>query len=261
MTARGAVTCLCALGALLAGAVPAHGAIHGTTAFTCKEEKGGGSFADPHCKEAKSEGSYAHVAIVENTTTEISVSNETTGGSTQSFKYKYSMAGIAFTLTATGVTGTGWMENSVSGEEHYAHGEVALTFTGVTVSGPSGCKAYAHTGEGGMGEAGVITTDTLVVTTKGQGDALRIDPKEGNILARYFLTGCKLEALNGTDTVRGGIIGAPSGATLGISVEGLNGNPGTTSGGGAEGTLTVKAKNPNVAEDTYKPISPTTVET
>jgi|GEM_PF-1382083 len=277
---RGALG-LCMLCALLVCAVAAQGAAAttGTTAFTCNEKKepGGVGFSKGHCRAEDAVGTgakYEHVAVAQNTTTEISGSNKTTEGGTETFKLKYTMAGIVFSFNATGVTVTGSLENQLDASgEHYIQGQVSLKFTGVT-SSVTGCKVYADLG-GETGEAGVIQTETLSLTTKGQGDKVKIEPLAGEVLARYWQKECKVESLNGTDTVRGVLTGTPNGSTLKFThaettTQGLGGTPGTSGGGGGgggpgsstgiEGTLTIQARDPLIGGE-FKAISPTTVET
>ncbi|HEX5608660.1 MAG TPA: hypothetical protein VFX45_01050 [Solirubrobacterales bacterium] len=267
---------LCMFCALLVGAVAAQGAAaatNGTTAFTCKEKKeaGGAGFSKAHCTKADSVESgakFEHVEIAKGTSTEISISNESTGGSTVPFLLKYSMGGVAVPFTATGVTGSGTMENAIDAEtgEHYSRGEGTLTFTGVTTSLP-GCKVATDTSEGGIGELGVIHTEPLVMTTKGQGDALKVEAKNPLLVATFHLTGCTNSALNGTDSVRGSVKGVPSGSTVqfthaaSTAENSLEGALGTSTKAGVEGSLTVKAKDPKIGGDEFKPISPTTITT
>ena len=269
MTGRLTIAGLCALCVLAFGGLAASAAFatNGTTGFTCTNA-GGGQFSDAHCKEAKAGGSFAHTAIPQGTTTELSISNETTGGAAEPFKLKYRFpGGTSFQVTATGVSGTGWLTNAVAANgEHYMHGEATLTLTGVTAVG--GCKAYTDSAEEGMPEAGVIHTEPLVLTTKGEGDSVRIEPKEGSVLARFYLTECLIEELSGTGSASGGIKGAPNGATVKYSHVTTTSDktlsvsaPFSLGGAGVEGSLTLKAKDPRIGEDTYKPISPTTVET
>ena len=141
MLRRRTTVCLCMLGALLAGVLAAQGAVaatNGKTAFTCKERKeaGGAGFSKAHCTNADAVGSgakFEHVQIASGTTTEVSVSNETTGGSTPPLASKNTMGGVAVPFTATKVTGSGSLENAVDAGtgEHYIHGEGVLTFTGM----------------------------------------------------------------------------------------------------------------------------------
>ena len=279
MHRRKAIVGLCMACALLASAFATQGAAaatKGTTAFTCKEKKegGGAGFSKAHCAAADAVGSgakFEHVSVAPNTTTEVLGSNETTEGSTQPFKLKYTMAGVAFTFNATGVQIAGSLENRLDASgEHYVEGEATLTFTGVTSSN-TGCKVYTDAG-GEVKEAGVIHTEPLTVTTKGQGDHLLFVPKGGGeVIARFWQKECKVSALDGTDTVRGfGLTSTTDGSTIKfthneVTVGGfLGGTAGTSGGGGAvgiEGSLTIKGRDPSIAEDVYKPISPTTVET
>jgi len=272
------IVSLCVLCAVLGGVLGAQtalGATKGTTAFTCKEKKepSGAGFSKAHCKKEDAVGTgakYEHVGVAQNIATEVSGSNQTTEGASQAFILKYTMAGVSFTFTATGVTATGSLENRLDASgEHYVQGEASLKFTGVT-SSVTGCKVYADLG-GETGEAGVIQTEKLLLTTKGQGDKVKIEPKVGEVLARYWQKECKVEALNGTDTVGGSLTGTPNGSTIQFNhaettaANTLRGTPETSGGIGAptgmEGALTIQAKDPSIGGDTFRAISPTTVET
>ncbi|HEX5608662.1 MAG TPA: hypothetical protein VFX45_01060 [Solirubrobacterales bacterium] len=275
MHRRRAIAGLCILCALVASAVATQGALaatNGTTAFTCKERKeaGGAGFSKAHCTgndAVESGAKYEHVAVASDTTTEVALSNEATGGAPQTMTVKYTMSGVAITLKATGVTGAGWMKNAVSESgEHYAYGEAVITFTGVTTNLP-GCQVYTDGPEGEKGEQGVLHTELLSISTQGQGDKLKISPKSGEVLAKFQLLGCNNAGLNGTDTFRGSIGGVPNGATVTFThVKGTEegtmiGTSITTGKAALEGALAIKAKDPEIAEDPYTPISPTTVAT
>ncbi|HEX5610847.1 MAG TPA: hypothetical protein VFX45_12240 [Solirubrobacterales bacterium] len=270
MNGRRAVVGLCMLCALLVSALAAQGAsaagTKGTTAYTCTNSglgtPVGNKFKDAHCKEVdNTNGTFRHVEIAANTTTELSGSNETTGGAKENTLLKATIAGSAFTLTGTETTGSGWMTNATEGKEHYAHGEGTITYSGVTASG--GCKVFTDSGAG-KGAEGVIHTEPLKATTKGQGDALKFEPKEGTVFARFLLEGCTNTGINGTYTVTGSvkttsIEGATSKFTHANTTEQntlkLNG----TIKAGIEGVLTLKSR--SVATDPYTALSATTVET
>ncbi|HEX5610844.1 MAG TPA: hypothetical protein VFX45_12225 [Solirubrobacterales bacterium] len=245
MNGRRAIVGLCMLCALLVSAFAAQSASAvGTTAYTCKETGKGPGFSDAHCKTASEAGPFQHVAITLNQTTELSGSNETTGGTKENTLLKATIAGSAFTLTGKTTSGSGWMTNATEGEEMYAHGEGVITYTEVTASG--GCKVFTDSGAG-KGEEGVIHTETLKASTKGQGDALKFEPKEGTVFARFLLEGCTNTGINGTYTVTGSvktssITGATSNFTHANTTEQntlkLNG----TIKAGIEGILTLKSR-------------------
>ena len=149
--------------------------------------------------------------------------------------------------------------------EHYAFGETATTYTGVTVAKPGGCKVY--TDNGSKGEEGVIHTEKLRATTRLQNDSGKLEPgaESGGVFARFLLEGCINSGLNGTYTVTGSVKCPTEGATIKCShLETTSQNTLKLNGAikaGVSVTTTPKAKNPAIEGDSYKAISPTTVET
>jgi hypothetical protein len=247
-------------------------ATHGTTGFTCKKkkEKGGAGFSRAHCASADvvSEGAeYEHVAIAENTTTEVKGSNAKTSGETTTstiVKFKSVVAGSEVELQATGWEGSGSMENRRDAEtgEHYVQEEGSLTFTGVTVTKPAGKGCKVLTGAGGA--EGTVDTNQLSVTSKGQGDALKFQPKEGTTFLNFTLSACSVGALNGTVTVTGSLTGNPDGAVVSFSHSKVT-EQGTLKCGsqkaGLEGIVTISSRDPILEETEFTPLSVTTVET
>ncbi|HEX5608671.1 MAG TPA: hypothetical protein VFX45_01105 [Solirubrobacterales bacterium] len=239
--------------------LPTQGATaSGTTAFTCKSGSGAG-FSDAHCKTAVGSGaSFRHESIAQDSSTELTSSNETTGGASESTKLKATLAGTSFTFTATTATGSGSMTNGKEGEEHFAHGEGSITYTGVTSTG--GCKVFTDSGAG-KGEEGVIHTEPLKASTKGQGDALKFEPASGTVFARFLLEGCTNTGINGTYTVTGSIKTTSIEGTTGSVTHAdtttqntlkLNG----TIKAGLEGTLTFKGR--ANSGQSYSPLGATT---
>jgi hypothetical protein len=228
----------------------------GTTAYTCAS--GSGSFSDAHCKTfVGGGGSFVHKSIANNTTTELTGSNETTGGVKDSTKLKFTLAGIAMTITATDNTISGWMTNAEEGGEMYAHGEGTATKTGVTSTGP--CTVKTHSPD--AGEVGVVHTEPIKGSTKGQGDAVKFEPTEGNVLARFTLDDCPNPLINGTYTVTGSIKSTSiEGATVNFTHADtttqntlrING----TIKAGIEGTVTFKTRNNST--EAYTALSATT---
>jgi hypothetical protein len=260
---RRAIIGLCMLSALLVNAFAAQGAsAAGTTAYTCAATgtATGTKFSDAHCKTSNAAGEFRHVAIANGTTTELTASNETTGGAKAMTFLKATLAGAAFTLTATTMTGTGSMENVEDGEM-VAKGEGTATFTGVTASG--GCKVFTDDPITGTGEEGVIHTEPLKATTKGQGDAVKFEPKTGTVLARFELANCTNFGINGTYTVTGSVRSSSiEGATVNFThVDTTTQNTLKLNGtikAGLEGTATLKSKAPGDGAGTHKPLSATT---
>jgi hypothetical protein len=280
MNGRRSVIGLCMLFALFVSAFAAQSAsaVNGTTAFTCASTASGAGFSKEHCKPSDAVGSgaaFKHVEIPQDTTTEITGSNETTAGATDVTKLKATINGISTEIQAKVTTGSGWMENKKEGAgdpnpgEHFAIGHGTITYTAAEVTAPAGkgCTVSTDIDPLNMGEPGVVHTEPLKATTTGQGDALKFEPTTGSIFTRFYITGCAgseaLVALNGTYTVTGSVIGTPDGATTNFThtktteqnTLKLNGSIKS----GLEGTLTIKGR--ANSSEAYKPISSTTVST
>jgi hypothetical protein len=254
---RRAIIGLCMLSALLVNAFAAQGAsAAGTTGYTCVEDPNGPLMGE-HCLASGGSGTkHKHASIANNTTTELTASNETTGGVKDVMVLQATVAGASFKLTATTMTASGWMTNAEEGGEMFAHGEGTATFTGVTSD--SGCKVFTHSPKG---EEGVVHTETLKATTKGQGHAVKFEPASGTVLARFILEGCTNPGINGTYTVTGSIkTSSISGATANfMHVDTTNQNTLKLNGtikAGLDGTATFKTR-ANSGEP-YKALSATT---
>jgi hypothetical protein len=253
--------------ALLVSGVSAQGAsaVTGTTAFTCvKVEKGTGAFNESHCKEASGNKEYKHVAIAENTTTSLR------GNAFGAMKLKATVGGVPITTTANSVELTGWMENKVDPGtgEHYIHGEGALIFKEVTVTG-AGKECFVYEDNGGeVGTKGVVGTNMLTATSKGQGDALKLTPAVGVAFRTSWITDAAKSKANcvagGTYTLSGSVTGVPTGATITLSHTETTTQNTLSLGGfkaGMEGTGSLEAEDPNDPSDSWTPLSSTTVTT
>jgi hypothetical protein len=250
--------CVLALGAF---AAQAGAATNGTTAFTCKET-GEGNFTKAHCAAADTgAGKFSHVAIPQNTTTEVSGSNEKTGSETTASTpaiIKTAATGIAsvYTFEASGVTAAGTLTNEIVGTEHVARGTLTFTYTGVKVTSPAetGCKV--------KGEK--IETAPLAVTTAGQGMEIQLAPAEGAKFLEFTVEGCSKAVLNTKGTVNGNINATLDGATLKLS-EGETTEQGTLTVGagpmvvGIGSPTTLSARAPGAGP--FTPLSFTTVQT
>jgi len=260
---------LCAL-LVSAFAAQSASAISGTTAFTCVNVgAGNGAFSDDHCKTTEANGTYKHETISDTLTTELTGNNN--GEST---KLKATVAGAATTLVATGLSGTGTMQNKVAGSgEHYGHGEGTINYTGVTVSGFSGkCHVFKDVA-GAIGTKGAVDTETLTATTEGQGHLLKFTPKSGEVFARFWILDAaeKTSAQGGecnigaTYTVTGSVKGTVNGATTTTTHADTTTQNTLKMGSevgnkaGLEGTLALESR-ANSGES-YKPLSATTVTT
>jgi hypothetical protein len=281
MNGRRAIIGLCMLCALLVSAVAAQGASakeFGTTSFTCANLGGTThQFTKAHCKESdKGAGPFEHVAIAENTTTELTGTNANTGANTETAtvtKLKSVRAGVELELQATGVTNEGpaTMVNkkavNAKGEtEMYVEGEGKILYTGVSVTKPAGkgCEVFktenagppvTHTGKG------EVETKQLAATTKEQGMALKFAPKAGATFAVFYVTNCTVAGLNGTYEVTGSVKGVPDGATTNFEHAAVTTQGTLKLGGqaaGIEGSLTLKGRANST--QAFTPLSVTTVE-
>ncbi|HEX6666466.1 MAG TPA: hypothetical protein VF081_07715 [Solirubrobacterales bacterium] len=244
----------------------------GTTAFTCV--KGQGSLIGEHCLSTGfAAPEYGHVAIPESTTTELTgtnakTKNETTEGSTG--RLKTTVGGVPVELQATGVSGSGWMENKLTASgEHYVHGKGTLTVTGVSVLQPAGrgCKATTDNEEAKEeGEVGVVHTRELTATTEGQGDFLKFEAADKGNLASFFVTcepGKRIEAIEGTWSCSGSAKSVPAGATATfIHSETTTQNTLKCRGSksGIEGNLTLSGREKG-STGVYTPVAATTYTT
>lgn len=264
MTGRKAVVGFCLLCAIALSAVAAQAATastNGTTAFTCRSEGPGHAFARAHCTPADATGGeYEHVSVPEGTTTLVLGTAGTTGGEKAVTKLKYTFGGIPFEFEAKGLDLEGSLTNLKDETGlHYAAGEGKLTYTQVSVAGETqaGCKVKGET----------IETKQLTLTTKGQGDALRLAPKEGEVWAEFKLEGCVQTGQNGTYKLVGSVSGAAQGATVAFTHAGttapktLRVNGATGPIAGIEGSITLNGRDPVLEETAFTPLSFTTVET
>lgn len=263
MARRKKFTGVCWLCVLVLSMIAAQGAAaEGTTAHTCIAVESGAQFSESHCKAAQAGGSgFKHEAIPNDTTTKLTGSG---GGA----KLKSVSTGIQVELQPASLGGEGWMENREENGEMYTHGQMILTLSGITMSLPSGkgCEVFADE-EGAPGAKGLIVTNVLASTTKGQGDFLKIEPLAGEVLATFWIQNCKgsapFEALNKTYTITGSVKGVPNGATvefthLGTTEQNTLKLNGSHSVGkvGLAGTITLSAR--ASAEEALKPLSATT---
>lgn len=277
MIGRRAIVGLCLLCTLTVSAIAAQsaGAVSkGTTAFTCV--KGAGELRGEHClTKGFAAKEYGHVAIAENTTTEIAVTNANTSAETTAstpVAYHITISGIEAEITATTVSGKGSLTNAKEGPgqgvegEHYVHGTGTLTFSGLAMPKPTG---------GGVPACKVkqteITTKELKATTTGQGDNIKFQPASGTTFAEFDIENAPgqtcSEAIVGKYVVSGSVKSQP---VEGMSATAEFNRTATT----AEGTLKTRAKSvgisslrtttgkdPKIEGDAYKPISVTTIET
>jgi hypothetical protein len=260
---------LCALVFSAFAAQGAAAATKGTTAFTCKS--GAGTLRGEHCLTTGSaSATFGHVAIAENTATELSGTNAKTASETTAAAasiLKVTIAGTPLELEATGVSGTGSASNQKAASgEHFVSGTGTIHYTGVKVLKPAGkgCEVFADN-SGVEGTKETVQTEPLKATTEGQGDFLKFEPASGTIFATFFVTCTNPEvpeALKGTYTVTGSLKCPTTGATTICSHEEITTqNTLKTKGSkaGLAGALTISGRSGGAGA--FTPLSNTTVET
>lgn len=252
---------LCAFGVLAVAAQPA-AAVKGTTMYTCKKvTPGTGFFTKAHCKEAdKGTGEFNHVAVAQDTPTEVRTTNAGNGTDTKTAiltRLHTVVSGIELELQSSEGTGTGTLTNikDVASGEHIIAGLGTLTHKAVKVAKPEveGCKV----------KGGEIVSKELALTTQGQEMAMKFAPASGTVIETFELEGCP-EALNGKYELKGSYKATFDGATL-IFTRGATTEAGTLTlrgkPAGVEGTTTIEGRDPTLKEVNYTPLSATTVET
>lgn len=272
MHARKTIIGVCLLCAFAFSAVAAQSAfaIEGTTAFTCASTPGTGTFPTDHCKpvESGTGTAFSHVAIAQDTTTEITGTNAKTNATTTEAEktiLKSQLSGVETEIEATGVHGEGWMENKLDASgEHYVHGEGVITYTGAKLLKPQPAKCKLEKTE--------YSTKQLTATTTGAGMGLTFTPVTPETFIEFTIVKVGAEAcpVAGTYKVTGSVTGEPEGATtvfkhgkVGPPAEGTTGQNTLKLGGnraGVEGKLTIsgRVKGSGAA---YTPLSATTVVT
>jgi len=172
-------------------------------------------------------------------------------------KLKWTFATIPVELQAKGLVLEGSVQNlKAESGEHYVDGEAKLTLTGVSVTSPASCKLKGET----------IESTQLTLTSKGQGDAVRLAPVKGEVIAEFTIQGpgCSVES---PWKLFGSIKGTPDGATVSFThaagtAEGAL-RIGAASGpkAGLEGSITLNGRDPVLEELSYSPLALKTVET
>lgn len=266
MNSRRTIVGLCMLCALVVCALAAQGAnaSKGTTAFTCKKAATeGAGFKKAHCTPNDAVGSKAefqHVAIAEGTTTEISGTNSNTSSNTEqstTVQLKHPVTGINYEIQAGKVSGLGSVTNAVDPvtKEHYVHGTFVVTFEEIVITQPGGGVCSIS--------GGSIKSVEMTATTKGQGDFVLFQPKEGSQLTEYTIVGASCpEAIKGTYKTTGSVKCPLEGATV-VCSHNATTELGTliNRGGvtGIEGKMTLSAR--EFKEEALTATSVTTVET
>lgn len=263
MTARRFVVGLCVLCWLSLSMFAAQGAvaaIKGTTMFTCKKAAGGAGFSKEHCKSADTVGSgasFQHLAVAQDTQTEVRVTNEGTEGIKTPATLRTTISGIEIELQATSTLGQGVSTNKLdpSTGDHFIHGTGSTTYEGVTVIKPAGCAV----------ESASIVTKELTGTSLGQGMAGKLQPAAGTTAAEFNIIGGSCpEAIKGTYKVTGSITCSGDGSTV-ICTHAATTEQGTlkvrNQKVGVEVTTTAKGRDVAAGDTEFTPLAVTTVET
>ena len=257
---------LCALCALVFSGLAAQSAVAGgTTAVTCKPVSENRQFSDAHCKtpQGGAGAGFRHIEIAENTTTEVTVTNEATPGETEGLRLRTIVAGVEFEILASNVHGVGTLHNIMLGGEHVITQTITTAWSKVEVVKPAGKGCVVREKEGGT--VGTITTNSLMVSSEGQGMALKTSPTAGTQLASFFVEGCTVPALNGKKEISGSVASTEiTGATSRFTEAGTT-EQGTLHFGGATGpkaglscTYTYKGKHDAGGDPEYTPLAFTT---
>jgi hypothetical protein len=267
MNGRRAVVGLCMLCALLVSAFAAQSASAvGTTAYTCV--KGGGinpTYNTAHCRPTDGAGEWSHKAIANGTTTELQGNGNNEKGEPITGFLVSTAFGATVELEGKTVSGSGTMTNSEEGGEMIASGSGTITFTNVSVVKPANCKVQTDGPLKEKLESGVIHTEALKATTKGQADRLKFEPVTAPNFARFWIStnlpppaaACPLD--NNTFTVTGSVTGVPNGATTNFTEADTTAQNTLKLNGakaGLSGSLTIEGR--ANSSDTYKPLSVTT---
>jgi hypothetical protein len=221
MRARKTILSLCSLCALLIGAIAAQGAMAASqTAVRCATVASGATFSDAHCKTAKAGGEgFKHEAFtgsVSATLTDLKTGTEREPGTLESV-----VGGLNTILEAKKVEGTGTVANAEASGEMYAEGLAeTLTFSEVTVTNRE-CEIFGITPVTGAKTKGIVKTQPIRGTTKGQAAGLvKFEPQTaGGKFAEFELTGAACpEPLKGLYPVFGTLLSLKTeGATTPIN--------------------------------------------
>ena len=188
---------LCAL-AFSAFAAQSAVAVKGTTAFTCEPAKEGAGFSDEHCEKAVGAGaSFKHSEIKPGVKTQLSVSNNETGGKNSTGKIYALFLGEEIRLEAGGFTSCinkVSLENKENGAKQMeAAGEFCGEFFNVEAKTPVGCKVKK--GVVKVPEKNEIKTVVKKIEEKQQ-MYTEIAAPEKKPLMTFELEGCPVPEMN-----------------------------------------------------------------
>lgn len=209
MIGRAAVLGMTTLCAMAFSAIVAQGATaHGTTAFRCTEESAEVGFADAHCENAAtgSEVKFAHDELNPGTSFPFKQSNEKTAEETKAAApttFRWTALGILTEVVCAGVSGSGTIVNTTTGEAMQATGSSTTSYASCVVAKPVGnCKVKEP-----------IIQTAVFATYEAEGEmGVELTPKEKGTFASILIEGCALE---GTFKLKGSEQGTPAGSPEG----------------------------------------------
>ena len=215
MIGRRATVCLALLSALLFSAIAVQSAsaapAKNTTLFTCvKTTPGTGTFFDAHCDEhsVSKIGEFEHKKLNSPVggTTEVTITNETTGGAKSTQTLKGLPFAVKTHLECTTVSGTGSLGNTEPEVGvHKISGKTTTTYTGCTTKEPANCKVK----EPIEMKFGFVEGVEGLTGPKGEANAMGIESKAeaGKPIATITLEGEKCVLKGKPFPLEGSIIG------------------------------------------------------
>jgi hypothetical protein len=236
---------LCAV-AVLAFAAPSALAT-GTTAFTCAEGGGEKDFTDAHCTSSTKagEGKFGHIAIANGTPTELTLSNEKTGGETTSALPSVlagKISGVNVKVECKKITGTGTLTNEEVGGTMRTTGNTLMEHSECSVVEPATCSVKTP-----------IVYDSKFTTYQAEAKmGLEFTPRVGTQFGTFTLmnNGAETCAIKGTIGISGSFEGTPGGTPMGGGATlVLNANAGKLTWGSntytLDATITARMKGGN----------------
>jgi hypothetical protein len=176
-------------------------------------------FADGHCKEGKTSGSFFHAATPVGTPTASELTNLATGEAKEPGFLKAIVGGLETIIEAKRISAGGELENAETGGEMFVEGKTnSIVFEEVKVTNRT-CT-FTGINPGGSKTTGTVESQPIRGTTKGQAvGVMKIEPQTGNKIAEFELTGASCpEALKGLYPVFGSVLtDTTEGATTPLS--------------------------------------------
>jgi hypothetical protein len=218
MTGRRATVVLALLCTLVVSAIaaPSAVALRGTTAYTCKpikeptDETFG--FTDEHCDNAifGKESKFVHEEITPGTTTQITATNNETGGKNSTPRLEFTAAGVTVEIRAGSFLTCKektTLKNGLLSKQMIASGEFCGEFSALEVAQPVGGKCKV---KGGVIQltAESFWTSLVAEVSKKEEMSVAFSPPTGKNFATFELEGCTAGALNKMYSVEGSAVQA-----------------------------------------------------